>query len=139
METIYFVGCTKNKQDYACSAKEMYSKSVLFKKQIAYINKISDDDYYILSAKYGLVHPDHKIEPYDISLYNMKQCDYRKWCEYTRTQMTYYFDVDNIHAIFLCGNKYRQEFLSLFNSYEEPFKGYGIGQQIKKINEVINR
>lgn len=135
--TICFIGCTKTKKDYNCKPKEMYSESILFKKQIMYINSVYKCDYYILSAKYGLLHPDHDIEPYDLSLYNMNSIDYKNWCSFVYNQMITRFDIDKIKAVFLCGNKYRKPFLNVFGSCEEPFKGLGIGQQMQKINEVI--
>ena len=135
--TVCFIGCTKTKKTYRCKPTEMYSESTLFKKQLKYIETVYNCDYYILSAKYGLLHPEHDIEPYDLSLYDMNKKDYNIWCKYVNEQICNCFDIENIHAVFLCGKKYRNKLLNIFNSYEEPFKGLGIGQQMKKINEVI--
>lgn len=137
MVYVCFIGCTKTKKTYRCKPTEMYSESTLFKKQLKYIETVYNCDYYILSAKYGLLHPDHDIEPYDLSLYDMNSIDYKNWCSFVYDQMITCFDTDKIKAVFLCGNKYRKPFLNVFDSYEEPFKGLGIGQQMKKINEVI--
>lgn len=137
VKKICFVGCTKHKKSYKCKASELYSESVNFRKQINIISKIYKCEYYILSAKHGLVNPSDILEPYDLSLYNMNTKEIEKWVENVKNQMNDVFDCKNIHAIFLCGEKYRKNLLDIFYSYEEPFKGLGIGQQMQKMNEML--
>lgn len=137
MKNICFVGCTKSKQNYECSAKEMYSKSVYFNKQLKYIDFMYNCEYYILSAKYGLLSPDTKIQPYDLSLNYMSTEEYNKWVDIVSKEIIENIDINNVNAIFLCGKKYRGKLMNLFKNYEEPFKSLGIGQQMKKMNKVI--
>ena len=63
---IAILNCKGTKQDYSCSAEEMYSKSYMFAKQLEIIKK-NYDEYYILSSKYNLITPDTIIEPYNIT------------------------------------------------------------------------
>jgi len=63
---IAILNCKGKKQDYTCSAEEMYSKSYMFSKQLEIVKK-NYDKYYILSSKYGLVKPTTIIEPYDLT------------------------------------------------------------------------
>ena len=64
---IAIVSCKSRKQDYTCSADEMYSVSHLYKAQREFFIK-GYDDWYIISSKYGIIHPTQIIEPYDITL-----------------------------------------------------------------------
>ena len=64
---IAIIGCKKQKQDYECSADEMYSKAFTYTSQRDFI-KQAYDDYYIFSSKYGIIHHTQVIEPYNITL-----------------------------------------------------------------------
>jgi len=84
---IAIVSCKSRKQDYICSADEMYSASHLYKAQRNFFIK-GYDDWYIISSKYGLIHHTQIIEPYDITLgahsSNMtKNQKISTWDEYT--------------------------------------------------------
>ncbi len=63
---LILVGCGARKLPHAAPAKDLYTGS-LFRAARAYAETHADA-WYILSAKYGLVHPDHVIEPYDVYL-----------------------------------------------------------------------
>ena len=64
---IAIVNCKSRKQDYTCSADEMYDISHHYKAQRNFFIK-GYDDYYIISSKYGIIHHNQIIEPYDIRL-----------------------------------------------------------------------
>jgi hypothetical protein len=49
----------------------MYT-STLFRKMMAYAERLIPKSTFILSAKYGLLHPDTVIEPYEQTLKRMK-------------------------------------------------------------------
>jgi hypothetical protein len=61
---VAITNCRSMKQDYTCSAEEMYSKSYVFRAQKDLFN-ISYDRYLILSSKHGLILPTTTIEPYE--------------------------------------------------------------------------
>ena len=65
---IAVIGCKKKKQDYCCSANEMYSKAHSYVAQRNFI-ELAYDDYFIFSSKYGIIHHTEHICPYDISIY----------------------------------------------------------------------
>jgi len=67
VKSLGLVSCASSKQDYPCKASEMYSASDFFRKAYSYATK-NYDFVAILSAKYGLLFPDDKIEPYDLTL-----------------------------------------------------------------------
>ena len=51
---IALISCTKQKREYKCPARELYSESAWFREAYCYA-KIVADKIFILSAKYGLV------------------------------------------------------------------------------------
>jgi len=61
---IAIVSCKSTKQDYTCSADEMYSPSPLYEYQRKFFIK-GYDDYYIMSSNYGLIHHEQIIKPYN--------------------------------------------------------------------------
>lgn len=64
---VVLVQCTATKRDEPSPARELYDPSPYFRRQRRYA-EVAGDDWYILSAKYGLLEPDTEIEPYDISI-----------------------------------------------------------------------
>ena len=62
MARICFVSCVSLKASVARPASELYV-SPLFRKAKEFASN-NFDQWYILSAEYGLVHPDVIIEPY---------------------------------------------------------------------------
>ncbi len=64
---IAIVNCKSRKQNYTCSADEMYGLSHHYKAQRGFFIK-GYDDWYIMSSKYGIIHHTQIIEPYDITL-----------------------------------------------------------------------
>lgn len=63
---IGLVGCVKDKATSAKPARDLYV-STLFHGRRAYVER-SCDEWWILSAKHGLLHPEQVIEPYDQTL-----------------------------------------------------------------------
>lgn len=61
---IAIISCKSRKQDYVCSADEMYSPSPIYKAQREFCIK-GYDDYYIVSSEYGIISKDEIIEPYN--------------------------------------------------------------------------
>ena len=86
LKTLGLISCTKSKQNYPCKASEMYSNSNLFRKAYAYATK-NYDFVAILSAKYGLLFPDDEIEPYNLTLNNMKPLQRKEWAKKVFDQM----------------------------------------------------
>ena len=64
---IAIIGCKRQKQDYECSADEMYSIAPTYAAQQKWISQ-AYDDYYIFSSKYGIIHHTQVIKPYDVTL-----------------------------------------------------------------------
>ena len=64
--TLYLVSCVKTKCSTRASAKDLYV-SPWFRKARAFVEK-TGDPWRILSAEYGLLHPDEEVRPYERTL-----------------------------------------------------------------------
>jgi hypothetical protein len=74
---IGLVGCVKEKRSSMAPACDLYS-SALFVGRRRYVES-SCDEWWILSALHGLVHPDKVIAPYDLALKNLGRPERRRW------------------------------------------------------------
>ena len=77
MRKIALVSCVSKKQTSLMPAKDL-NCSDWFIKVSKYVQIIADQ-WFILSAKHGLVHPDEMIAPYDKTLNKMKADERREW------------------------------------------------------------
>ena len=100
MKTLGLISCTQLKQNYPCKASEMYLPSDLFSKAYAYAEK-NYDFVAILSAKYGVLFPNDEIEPYDLTLNNMRIQQRREWARKTFAQMKNRIDLKDFDKIFI--------------------------------------
>ena len=135
LSDLVLVSCVSKKRASPVPARDLYV-SDLFRKARAYVEQLGRP-WFVLSAKYGLVHPDEVIEPYDVTLNNMGTAKRRCWAHGVLTNLTPHLErVDSI--TFLAGQRYR-EFL------EQPLRARGlivnvpmrwlkIGEQLRWLN-----
>lgn len=142
MKNIYLVGCGKKKADGVCEAQDLYTGE-LFRSCRKYIETIDPAaEWYILSARYGLLNPVALVEPYDASLNNQTVSKRKRWAhEVMRVFWSAVKPGDRV--VFLAGKQYR-EFLipaivRLGAAVEIPLAGLGIGQQIQFLKRVIKQ
>lgn len=133
MKTLGLISCTKAKREYPSKASEMYQPSYLFRKAYSYAVK-NYDFVAILSAKYGLLFPDDKIDPYDLTLNNMNSQQRKKWAEKVFDQMKSRLRLEDFNkAFFHAGKKYREHLILKLEKVgircEIPLEGLGIGRQ----------
>jgi hypothetical protein len=77
---IGLVGCVKEKATSAQRAKDLYT-STLFVGRRRYVER-SCEQWWVLSAAHGLVHPDQLLAPYDVTLKNAGRANRRQWCSW---------------------------------------------------------
>ena len=77
MRRIGLVGCVKQKAEAPAPAKELY-QSTLFLGRRRFVERTCDE-WWILSAEHGLVHPDDLLAPYDLALKSLGQPARRRW------------------------------------------------------------
>ena len=111
----------------------MYSASDLFRKAYSYATK-NYDFIAILSAKYGLLFPDDKIEPYNLTLNDMNSRQRKQWTETVFRQMRSRLKLEDFDKVFFhAGKMYREQLIpkleEIGNKCETPLKHLGIGKQ----------
>lgn len=131
-QDIGLVSCVKTKRDEQTTPKNLYT-SDYFEKMRAYAEQYHDD-WWILSAKHGLLNPDGEpIKPYDETLSGARVAKKREWAERVADQ----FDEegllsDDVTLVFHAGKDYYEELLPLIRdtgvSIEIPTEGLQIGK-----------
>ncbi len=127
----YLVSCVSRKRATAAPAKDVYI-SEWFLKARAFVER-AGGDWYILSAKYGLIPPEEVIEPYEQTLNAMAVAERRRWSGRVIEQLRARARIPE-RVVILAGARYR-EFLELsLNTLgvdvEVPMRGMRIGEQL---------
>lgn len=120
-QRIAFIGCSKRKKNFPCTAKELY-EGVLFKKSLRYCLE-HFDKVYILSAKYGLLCLTDKVTFYDKSLNSMSSFERKKWSVMVKSQIKRKGVKGEFW--FFCGKNY----CSFFKG-QKPFEKMSLGYQL---------
>ncbi len=136
MRTVVLISCVSQKLDYKSKAKDLYV-STLFKKNMAYTDKLNPDKAYILSAKYGLLALDDEIEPYDLTLNTMKIKEKKEWADNVLEQLEKVEDISDTKFIFLAGANYRKYLVEDMPYHEVPMEGLQIGKQLQYLTEQL--
>lgn len=105
---LVLVSCTKQKRSVPCRARELYTST--FFRLVRQLVERRDADWQILSAKYGLLNPDARIEPYELTLNSMPVARRRAWADqllFELLPLASNYD----RVVFFAGQKYR-EFLA---------------------------
>jgi hypothetical protein len=138
MPDIALVSCARKKQSNPIAAKDLYN-SDWFLKARTYVEQ-QGWDWYILSAKYGLLHRDRIIEPYELCLNKLPTKSRRQWAEQVFEQILQVSPQRGTVRVF-AGEKYRQHLTILLKeaayTVEIPLLGLGIGQQLAWFNSHL--
>ena len=128
---VYLVSCVSKKLSHPAPARDLYI-SPWFRKARSYVER-TGCPWFVLSAKYGLVHPDEMIAPYELTLNTMGVSDRREWARRVLTQLEPRLG-EGQSVVFLAGQRYR-EFLeqplrSRGVAVSVPMEGLKIGEQL---------
>ncbi|OYY75783.1 MAG: hypothetical protein B7Y43_17925 [Sphingomonas sp. 28-62-20] len=129
MEPIYLVACVSQKLDRRARAAELY-RSDWFRKARTYVEE-TGSPWFILSAAHGLVRPNDRLEPYNVTLRDLSAAQRRLWGEMTVRQLRRAIGLRHPGPIvFLAGRLYREPMLDFSGDRAAiPMAGMGIGQQ----------
>lgn len=140
---IGLIGCVKEKAGGRRAAKELYVSN-LFSGRRSFVEQ-NCDQWWILSGKHGLVHPDDRLAPYDVSLKNAGRPARRQWSTRVLAAIDERVrpvagDIFEIHA----SGDYREfgliEGLRARGCVVElPTRGMGLGQQLKFYRQATSR
>ena len=136
---LVLVSCVAGKKASPAPAKELYV-SALFCKIRAYVEHIGQP-WFILSAQYGLVHPDTVIEPYDCTLNGMRTAGRRKWASEVLAQLTPRLGTAD-SVTFFAGQRYREFLEQPLRTrgliVDVPMHGLRIGEQLRWLNQRLD-
>ena len=128
---IALVACVAKKRGEPCPASELY-ESPLFRKASSYARSIADE-WYILSARYGLIAPSTVIEPYNQTLNQMSKVERLAWAERVLETLRPHLKASD-EVIFLAGKNYRADLIrpirELGCTILVPMEGMRIGEQL---------
>jgi|SRR3989338_1466797 len=130
---IALIACSSKKSNKKEKVQDLYI-SPLFKLNLNYAKKLTDK-IFILSAKYGLVDLEQEIEPYNLTLNNMKDEEIKKWADKVLEILKKQTDLERDEFVFLAGEKYRKYLIPEIKNYKIPLQGLGIGKQLKFLKE----
>lgn len=132
---IVLIACAKKKLSHRASVKELYI-STLFKLNLEYAKRLTTPNkIFVLSAKYGLLELERKIEPYEKTLRGAVEI--KAWAECVLNQMKAALPTSPSKVIFLAGDRYRKYLLPHIENPEVPLKGYRMGEQIKELQRRL--
>lgn len=131
-QTVYLLSCVSRKSARRARARDLY-QSPWFRKARAFVEKTTVP-WFILSAKYGLLHPDRVISPYDQTLSLMTAAERRSWAGRVIRQMNKHLPRSD-RIVVLAGVRYRQHLMAYLRQHAPkvsvPLAGMGIGRQLQ--------
>ena len=140
VKTVYLVSCVSRKVDRPMAAKDLYI-SDWFVKARAYVEQ-AGDEWFILSAEYGLVSPETVIAPYERTLNTMGIAERRAWGSKVLGQLQPELTgVDRV--VILAGARYREFLVDAIRgkdlTVEIPLEGMRIGVQLQWLKRNIEQ
>lgn len=135
---IVLVSCVSEKAATASPARDLYT-SDWFIKAARYAGQITEE-WYILSAKYGLVQPDQVLEPYNATLKTMGKSARQAWARQVFAALKPRLSPGDM-VVFLAGQAYREFLLDQVSrlgcKVEVPMEGLRIGEQMQWLNHHL--
>ena len=137
---IGLVACSKTKAAEPAPARELY-QGRLFRLASAYAERMCDE-WYILSAKHGLVHPNTILKPYNMSLNDTDRDAQVEWGANVLLALRGMGHLDPTYPtswLILAGKKYRKFTVPglVGDSICIPLAGMGIGQQLSWLTDTL--
>lgn len=137
MNTVCLVACTSRKGAYPAPAEFIY-RSPLFAAARSYA-ETRCQQWFILSAKYGLLSPSDIIEPYNESLLSLNDEARRLWAEKVFSVLNARIEPKS-RLIYLSGSAYRSHLDILLkeagHETAAPLSFLGIGSQVAWLQRV---
>ena len=132
---IGLISCVSTKLEGNHKAKDIYI-SPLFKKSRKFVEKYYDD-YYILSAKYGLIEKNKHIDSYNLTLNKMNINKRQMWSILVAKQIKNIINKDD-ELFILAGEKYYMDLIKYIpNKTNIIMKNLGLGERLQYLNKKI--
>lgn len=134
MKHVVLISCVKGKKAHKARCRDLYD-SDLFRKSLAYAEKLKPSAVYVLSAKHGLLDLDEEIDPYEQTLKTTRIGDVRVWAERVLEQLRKVSDLRADRFTFLAAERYRRFLAPHMPHHDVPMQGLGIGRQLQFLKE----
>lgn len=145
VSTYALVGCGAAKNEGTHPAKDLYS-STYFKKKREFAEELTDE-WYILSAKYGVIDPEREIEDYDMTIEDVPVDGWLKRVNaYLENEVDFTED-DEVYVLLgkrylEAENKDGESLRTILDGYDVdmnyPFdRTSGIGEQNQYLNDSV--
>ena len=122
------VACSRTKAEGPRPARDLYV-SPLFRAARAYAQR-HYAQWFVLSARHGLVEPDTVLDPYELSLRRLSASERELWGDRVAVELTDRFPAGTV-LWFHAGALYRDAIASVVpHQVRFPLAGLGIGQQL---------
>ena len=132
------VSCVSKKQDRPSPAKELYVSDWFMKARA--LVEAQDWPWFILSAQYGLLHPDKEIAHYEKTLNTMRRDERQVWANDVMRALEGRLDGVRSVVVF-AGEKYREFLVPEMQrrgvQVHVPMEGLKIGEQLAWLNDRI--
>ena len=136
---LFLISCVKTKGVMPAAAMDFYTSN-WFRKAKACV-ETTGCPWLILSAQYGLVHPEEEIRPYEKTLNTMRVGERRAWADRVLAGLAPFLDgVDTV--VFLAGQWYREflepELRERGLAVSVPMRGLSQGKQLAWLNTCLH-
>jgi hypothetical protein len=144
---VALVGCGRDKTAHAARARDLYTGH-LFRSAHRYVEAAQAagvlDAWFVLSARYGLVHPDRVVGPYEATMDGKTRDQLDAWVRRVDGQLrgdwgygAWSQDGGAVHVVFLAGAAYVDPLMAwwwgrstpLGWTHEAPLAGLGMGER----------
>jgi hypothetical protein len=130
--TALLLGCVATKRPRGGPAKELYC-SPLWAGRRRYA-EATGQPWFVLSALYGLVEPNRRIDPYDLALTSLSAADRRQWGEAVVADLAARVPLSEACIEVHAGSAYRAAIERPLHDrgarMRVPLAGLGLGQQL---------
>ena len=139
MRKIALVSCAKRKLSKPAKGRDLYI-SPLFQKSREWAER-NCNEWYILSAKYGLVRPSRRLAPYEKTLNAMSSREREEWAHYVFKQMKNAGVIKyGVQFVWLAGQSYKENLSCLLQPFiqRDPMKGLKMGERLQWLSKRSN-
>lgn len=133
LDQLVIVSCGKRKAETPCTAEELYT-GTYFRALLAHAKRLAPVEHIrILSAKYGLLPLNRKVEPY-----NLRMGEPGSVCAETLRRQAIMDGTRNAHrVVVLAGARYASICRAVWGSRcTFPLAGMGIGKQLHYLSNM---
>ena len=133
MSNIALISCVSKKLKNKTEAQNLYISPLFIKsKKFAQDNF---DNFYILSAKYGLLPKNKVISDYNVTLNKMSKISKYKWSLHTARQINNTFS-KNDKLYIMAGKNYYNDVIKYINiEYDILMEGMSIGKRLQWLSK----